>query len=121
MIVRCPRIVSTLSVFTVAALCGSCRTDSSPDLGQAQPVISNAEHNTREDCLRQEVARLLEPQGTTPSSLQTISVTATSFCNHSIAARLRGISASAAREDQIKTEEHAFAMGLEMREKRASR
>jgi hypothetical protein len=48
-------------------------------------------------------------------------VTATSFCNHSIAARLRGVSASAAREDQIKTEEHAFAMGLEMREKRASR
>lgn len=121
MTLRCPRIVSALLVFTVATLCASCRTDSPSDLGQAQPVISNAEFNAREDCLRQEVARLLEPQGTTPSSLQAIAVTATGFCSHAIAARLKGVSASAAREDQIKTEQHAFAIGLEMRERRASR
>lgn len=118
---RYPRIVSALSAFAVATLCASCRTDSPPDLGQAQPAISNAEFNAREDCLRQEVARLLEPQGTTPSSLQAIAVTATGFCSHAIAARLKGVSASAARDDQIKTEQHAFAMGLEMRERRASR
>jgi hypothetical protein len=118
---RCPQVVSALSVLTVAALCASCRTDSPPDLGQAQPVISNAEFNVREDCLHREVARLLEPQGTTPSSLQAIAVTATGFCSHMIEARLKGVSASAAREDQIKTEQHAFAIGLEMRERRASR
>lgn len=113
--------VPRLSVFTVAVLCASCRTDSSPDLGQAQPIVSQAEFNAREDCLHREVARLLEPQGSPPSSLQTIAVTATGFCSQTIAARLRGVSASAAREDQIKTEEHAFAIGLEMRERRASR
>jgi hypothetical protein len=50
-----------------------------------------------------------------------IAVTAASFCSYTIAARLRGVSASAAREDQVKTEEHAFVIGLEMRERRASR
>ena len=63
----------------------------------------------------------MEPQGSPLSSLQTIAVTATSFCSYTIAARLRGVSASAARDDQIRTEEHAFAIGLDMRDGRASR
>jgi hypothetical protein len=108
-------------VLIVFELCASCRTDSSPDLSQAQPVVSQAEFNAREDCLHQEVARLLEPQGSPPSSLQTIAATATNFCSHTIAARLKGVSVAAAKEDQIKTEERAFAIGLEIRERRASR
>jgi hypothetical protein len=108
-------------VFTVAVLCASCRTDSSSDLNQAQPVVSQDEFNSREDCLHREVARLLEPQGSPPSSLQTIAGTATNFCSHMIAARLKGVSPATAKEDQIKTEQHAFAIGLEIREKRASR
>jgi hypothetical protein len=115
------RTISTVSVFTVVVLCASCRTDSSPDLNQAQPIVGQAEFNAREDCLHQEVARLLEPQGSPPSSLQTIAATATNFCSHTIAARLKGVSPAAAKEDQIKTEQHAFAIGLEIREGRASR
>jgi len=116
-----PRIINLLSVLTIAVLCASCRTDSSPDLGQDSSILSKAELNAREDCLHQEVARLLEPRGSPLSSLQTIAVTATSFCSYTIAARLRGVSASAARDDQIRTEEHAFAIGLDMRDRRASR
>jgi hypothetical protein len=116
-----PRIIKLLSVLTIAVLCASCRTDSSPDLSQDSSILSKAELNAREDCLHQEVARLLEPRGSPLSSLQTIAVTAASFCSYTIAARLRGVSASAAREDQVKTEEHAFVIGLEMRERRASR
>jgi len=105
----------------VAVLCASCRTDSSPDLSQAQPAVSQVEFNVREECLHREVARLLEPQGSSPISLQTIAVTATIFCSQPIAAKLNGVSAVVAKQDQIKTEERAFAIGLELREGRASR
>src|ERR1700692_1692670 len=113
--------IRTIAMLAVAALCASCQTDSSTNLSAAEPIISNAEFNAREECLHQEVARLLEPKGSPLSSLQTIAVTATNFCSQAIAARLRGVSASAAKDDQIKTEEHAFAIGLEMRDRRASR
>ena len=115
------RTIRTISVYTVAVLCASCRTDSSPDLSQAQPIVSQAELNARDDCLRQEVARLLEPQGSPLSSLHTIAATATNFCSLTIAAKLKAVSAAAAKEDQIKTEEHAFAIGLEIRGRRVSR
>ena len=115
------RTIKTISVYTIALLCASCRTDSSPDLSRTQPVVSQAELNAREDCLHQEVARLLEPQGSPLSSLQIIAATATNFCSPTIAAKLKDVSATAAKEDQIKTEEHAFAMGLEIRGRRASR
>jgi hypothetical protein len=114
-------IIRTIMVLTAPVLCASCRTDASPSLDQAQPIVSQVEFDAREDCLHREVARLLEPVGSPPSSLQTIAMTATSFCSHTIAARLKGVSASAARGDQNKTEEHAFAIGLEMRERRALR
>src|ERR1700737_2237888 len=96
-----PRIFNLLFVLTIAVLCASCRTDSSPDLGQNSSILSKAELNAREDCLHQEVARLLEPQGSPLSSLQTIAVTATSFCSDTIAARLRGVSAPAAKDNKI--------------------
>ena len=115
------RTTRLLSVFAVAVLCASCRTDSSPDLSQAQPAVSQVEFNVREECLHREVARLLEPQGSSLSSLQTIAVTATIFCSQPIAAKLNGVSAAVAKQDQIKTEERAFAIGLEIREKRTSR
>src|SRR3984893_19115610 len=92
-----PRIINLLFVLTIAVLCASCRTDSSPDPSQDSSILSKAELNAREDCLHQEVARLLEPRGSPLNSLQTIAVTATSFCSHTIAARLRGVSASAAK------------------------
>jgi len=115
------RTTRLLSVLTAAVLCASCRTDSSPDLSQAQPVISQVEVNAREDCLRREVARLLEPRASPPNSLQAIAVTATEFCSQSLAAKLNGVSVVVAKQDQIKTEERAFAIGLELREERASR
>jgi hypothetical protein len=46
---------------------------------------------------------------------------ATNFCSQTIATKLKGVSVSAAKEDQVKTEQRAFTIGLELREKRASR
>jgi hypothetical protein len=114
-------MIRTLSVLTIAVLCASCRTDSSPDLSRADPIINNADFNAREDCLHQEVARLLEPQNTPLISLQHIAMTATIFCSRAITEKLKGVSASAVRDDQIKAEQLAFAIGLELRERRASR
>ena len=113
--------IRTIAMLAVAALCASCQTDSSTDLSATEPIISNAEFSAREECLHQEVARLLEPKGSPLSSLQTIAVTATNFCSQTIATKLKGVSASAAKEDQVKTEQHAFKIGLELRERRASR
>ena len=113
--------IRTIAMLAVAALCASCQTDSSTDLSATEPIINNAEFNAREECLHQEVARLLEPKGSPLSSLQTIAVTATNFCSQTIATKLKGVSASAAKEDQVKTEQHAFKIGLELRERRASR
>ena len=38
-------IIRTLSLLGIAALCASCRTDSSNDLNQNEPVINLAELN----------------------------------------------------------------------------
>jgi hypothetical protein len=108
----------TVSVLAIAVLCASCRTDAASDLAQNRPLIDQPEYSAREDCLHREVARLIEPQGTAPNSLQEIAVSATNFCSEMIRAKLKGVSLSAAREDQVKTEQVAFAIGLELREKR---
>jgi hypothetical protein len=110
-------LVRTVSALGMAALCAACRTDATPDLTQNRPLIETAEYSARDDCLRREVARLLEPYGR--SSLQQVAVSATNFCNEGIQAKLKGISSSAAKEDEIKTEQIAFTIGLELREKRA--
>jgi hypothetical protein len=107
----------------VAIACTSCRTDAQLDPIQTTPVIDAAEINAREDCLYREVARLLEPKGHPLASLQNIAVTATRFCSEAIRTRFQRASVSArdaqnlARDDQVKTEQRAFAIGLELREK----
>lgn len=112
-------MIRSLSVLGVAMLCVSCRTDATTNLAQTEPLINTAEINARDDCLRREVARLIEPEGSSPTSLQVIAVSAASFCSNAIRAKLQGASSSAAREDQVKAEQFAFAIGLELREKRA--
>ena len=110
----------------VAILCASCRTDAQLDPVQATPIIDAAEINAREDCLYREVARLLEPRGSSLTSLQNVAVTATRFCSDAITTRFQKASVSApdaeklARDDQVKTEHRAFAIGLELREKGAN-
>ncbi|TYO64291.1 hypothetical protein FXV83_23315 [Bradyrhizobium hipponense] len=108
-------------MLAAATICASCQTDSSPDLSRADPIVSNADYNAREDCLQREVARLLEPKNSPMISLQNIAMTATDFCSREIAAKLKGRSASTARDDQIAAEQRAFAIGLELREKNVSR
>jgi hypothetical protein len=110
----------------IAILCASCRTDAQLDPIQTTPIIDAAEINAREDCLHREVARLLESKGSPLVSLQNIAVTATRFCSEAIRTRFQRASVLApdaqnlARDDQIKTEQHAFAIGLELREKRTN-
>jgi hypothetical protein len=105
----------------IAILCASCRTDTQLDPID-HPIIDTAEFSAREDCLYREVARLLEPKGSTPS-LQNIAVTATRFCSEAIRTRFQSASVSVrdahnlTRDDQVKTEQRAFAIGLELREK----
>ena len=115
-----------LLIIGVAILCTSCRTEAQLDPIQTTPVIDAAEINVREDCLHREVARLLEPKGSPLASLQNIAVAATRFCSEAIRSRFQKASVSApdaqnlARDDQVKTEQRAFAIGLELREKKTN-
>ena len=112
----------TLLFVAIAILCASCRTDTQLDPIQTTPIIDAAEFRAREDCLYREVARLLEPKGSTPSSLQNIAVTAARFCGDAIRTRFQSASVSVrdaqnlTRDDQVKTEQRAFVIGLELRE-----
>ena len=60
------------------------------------------------------------------AGLQNIAVAATRFCSETIRKRFHRASVSApdaqnlARDDQVKTEQRAFAIGLERREKRTN-
>jgi hypothetical protein len=105
-------------------LCASCRTEAQLDPVQTTPIIDTAEIEAREDCLHREVDRLLEPKGSPPASLQNIAVAATSFCGQAVRTRFQIASArdaqDLARDDQVKTEHRAFAIGLELREKRSA-
>ena len=115
-----------LPFIVVAILCASCRTDAQLDPIQTTPIIDAAEINAREDCLYREVARLLEPRDSSLTSLQNVAVTATRFCSDAIRTRFQRASVSApaaqnlARDDQVKTEQRAFAIGLELPEKRTN-
>jgi hypothetical protein len=103
----------------IAILCASCRTDAQLDPVQTTPIIDAAELNAREDCLYREVARLLEPKGSPLAGLQNIAVAATRFCSEAIRKRFQRASVSApeaqnlAKNDQDKTEQRAFAIGLD--------
>src|SRR6266481_1457706 len=116
-------MMRTVLFVAITILCASCRTDTQLDPIQTTPIIDTAELSAREDCLYREVARLLEPKGITPSSLQNIAVTATRFCSEAIRTRFQSASVSVrdaqnlTRDDQVKTEQRAFAIGLELREK----
>jgi len=115
----------TVLFVAIAILCGSCRTDTQLDpIQTTTPIIDRAEISVREDCLYREVARLLEPKGgSPPTSLHNVAVTATRFCSEAVRSRFQRASISAldaqnlARNDQVKTEQRAFAIGLELREK----
>ena len=116
-------MMRTVPFVAIAILCASCRTDAQLDPIQTTPIIDAVEINAREDCLYREVARLLEPKGSPPSSLQNIATAATRFCSQAIVARFQRASISASdaqkllRDDQVKAEQRAFAIGLELRER----
>ena len=106
-----------LLIVAIAILCASCRTDTQLDPILTAPIIDAAEISAREDCLYREVARLLEPKGSPLISLQNIAVTATRFCSQAIVARFQRALISGsdaqnlAKDDQVKTEQRAFAIG----------
>jgi hypothetical protein len=119
-------LVRALLLIGVAILCASCRNDVRLDPIQTTSIIDATEFSAREDCLYREVARLLEPKGSPLAGLQNIAVTASRFCSEVIRARFQKASVSVpaaqqlARDDQIKTEQRAFAIGLELRERGAN-
>lgn len=65
----------------------------------------------------------MEPEGSPPTTLQKIAVEATNFCSQAVRKRLLKASPSVidgqnlVRDDQLKTEHHAFAIGLKLRER----
>ena len=81
-------------------------------------------YRAEDERLHREVARLLEPKGSPPASLHNIAATATRFCSEPIRSRFQKASVSThdmkvlAKEDQARTEQRAFAIGLELREGR---
>jgi len=114
----------TVLFVAIATLCASCRTDTQLDpIQTTTPIIDTAEISVREDCLYREVARLLEPKGSPPTSLHNAAVAATRFCSEAVRSRFQRASVSVidaqtlVRDDQVKTEQRAFAIGLELREK----
>jgi hypothetical protein len=118
-------MMRALLFVAIAILCASCRTDAQLDpIQTTTPIFDTAEISAREDCLYREVARLLEPKGSPLTSLHNVAVTATRFCSEAVRSRFHRASVSAldaqnlARDDQVKTEQRAFAIGLELREKR---
>ena len=117
------KIARTLLFVAIATLYVSCRTDNRLGSSQATPIIYSNEMSAREDCLYREVARLLEPKGSPPTSLHNIAATTTRFCSEAIRSRFQqAVSAQdvqvLAKEDQARTEQRAFAIGLELRESR---
>ena len=116
-------MMRALLFIVIAILCASCRTDAQLDPIQTTPIIDATEISAREDCLYREVARLLEPKGSPPTSLQNIAVIASRFCSEAVRTRFQRASVlvpdaqNLARDDQAKTEQRAFAIGLELREK----
>ena len=119
-------MLRTVSVIAIGLLCASCRTDAQLDPIQNASIIDATEIGAREDCLYREVNRLLEPKGSPPTSLHDIATAATRFCSQAIVSRFQRASISGsdaqnlARGDQVKTEQRAFAIGLELRAKRTS-
>src|SRR6478736_8191860 len=117
------KIARALLLVATAMLCVSCRTDNRLGPSQATPIIYSSEMSAREDCLYREVARLLEPKGSPPTSLHNAAVAATRFCSEAVRSRFQSASVSVidaqtlVRDDQVKTEQRAFAIGLELREK----
>jgi hypothetical protein len=113
-----------LQLAAIAILCTSCRTDNRLTPSQTTPIIDATEMSRREDCLQREVARLLEPEGSPPKGLHSIAATASRFCSEAIKSRFARASISThdaqamAQEDQARTEQRAFAIGLELRQKR---
>ncbi len=118
------RVSRTAPLIAAAVLCASCRTDNQLATSQTTPIIHASEMSTRDDCLHREVARLLEPKGSPPASLHNVAATATRFCSEPIRSRFQKASVSThdmkvlAKEDQARTEQRAFAIGLELREGR---
>ena len=117
--------IRALLLVVIAISCASCRTDAQLDPIQTASDRDTAVISAQEDCLYREVGRLLEPKGSPPVSLQNIAVAAAHFCSQD--SITRRVSASVRdtqklpREDQAKTEQRAFAIGLELREKETSR
>ncbi len=118
------RVSRSVPLIAAMTLCASCRTDNQLATSQTTPIIHASEMSTRDDCLHREVARLLEPKGSPPASLHNIAATATRFCSEPIRSRFQKASVSThdmkvlAKEDQARTEQRAFAIGLELREGR---
>src|SRR6478609_1789073 len=112
-------MMRALLFIVIAILCASCRTDAQLDPIQTTPIIDAAEISAREDCLYREVARLLEPKGSPLTSLHNVAGAATRFCSEAVRSRFQRASVSVidaqtlVRDDQVKTEQRAFAIGLE--------
>ena len=124
-----PRIsgqrIRALLLVVIAISCASCRTDAQLDPIQTTSNRDTAAISAQEDCLYREVGRLLEPEGSPLVSLQNIAVAAAHFCSQDpitkrVSASIRDTQ-KLPREDQAKTEQRAFAIGLELRKKETSR
>jgi hypothetical protein len=110
----------------VATLCASCKTENRRGpMEVTSGTGTTTEMSADEDCLYREVVRLLEPQGSPPVSLHNIAITATHFFSDVARSRFQRVSSPAlpqdrVRDDRIRMEQRAFAIGLELREKRTA-
>jgi hypothetical protein len=94
------------------------------------PLPSLADYREREDCLYEEINRLIPERGDSVTELDDIAFLATGICSRLIwqkmvdhAAGLSGMQVmtdelNEEEIDQLKTKQHAFAIAMQIREKR---
>jgi hypothetical protein len=116
------RLLRLLAVIAISAVCWSCREEAVP-VPEKPALIDMTEMNAREDCLYREIARHPESRRTSQNDLLDISMTATALCSKAVKARFLKAAPTVkegqelARDDEIKTEQRALAIGLELKEK----
>jgi len=112
-------------IFAFLASIGGCAAPSvrsAPD-----PLPDVADFQRREECLYREVARLISERGDSPATLDTIAGIAAGLCSKEILIKLQRHNWNTPdaivmeRDDKAQTERRAFAIGLEIKERRAKR
>jgi hypothetical protein len=112
-------------IFAFLASLGGCVAPSARSTPDPLPDVTDFQR--RDECLYREVARLISERGDGPTTLDTIAGIATGLCSQEILIKLQRHNWNTPdaivmeREDKSQTERRAFAIGPEIKERRAKK